>query len=358
MPEILIKIYPNLKYILPVPAMVVIVIYVLIGKRQLHLLRGFVAAILLGLALLAVGNFTNLGRWSGNSYLNANDFYHYYTGSKYTRELGYSNLYPASLVADDLTNRKYERQTIREVDKAWSHISVEKVLAEKGRYKGLFKGDRWQQFVKDIQFFKKRLTTNQWNYALGDNGYNATPVWTMVGGILSNIISTDNKWGMTVLALLDVFLILAALACVWRAFGYRTLLLMVVFFGTSYIITRLHPKGAFLRTDWIMCLVMAICMLKLKHYKTAGALTAYAALSRIFPAIFIFGIGVKFIYDLVRKRSINRRYLAYFASFTCTICIFVIASIAYGGGFEIWKEFASKIITPDGDELFIRGSTR
>ena len=345
MAKVLIDIYPDLKYILPVAAIGLVVIYVIMGSRPVHLLRGFLAATLFALAVLAVGNFTNLGRWPKNRYLNTYEFYHYYTGSKYARALGYTNLYPASLVADDLTKRKFTKGRIRDIETkdGLGSIGVEKVLAEKGRYMALFEDERWQVFVKDILFFKKRLETYDWNYALGDNGYNGTPVWTMVGGTLSNMISTDNEWGMTFLALLDVFLFFGALCCVWRAFGHRTALLMVVLLGTYFMMGHSSLKGAFLRTDWVMCLVMAVCMLKLEHYKTAGVLVAYATLSRIFPVIFMFGIGAKFVLEVVQRRTINRHYLSYFASFTVAIFVLVAASIAYSGGLEIWKEFAIKM---------------
>ena len=337
-------IYPYLKYVIPVGTIGVIVIYVLMDHRPMPLFRGFLVAILLSLVTLSVLNYTNLGRWTNNRYLNAMDFFHYYTGSKYLRELGYNNSNPATLVADDLTTRKFTGSHIRDPKKKFGFIGVEEVLGRKAYYKGLFEDERWQMFVKDVEYFKTRLQSSQWNYILNrDIGYNGTPVWAVLGGMLSHIISTDNEWGMSFLALLDVFLFLAGVACVWRAFGHRTALLMVIFFGSFFITSHLHPKGAFLRTDWIMCLVMAICMLKLEHYKIAGALTAYAALSRIFPAIFIFGLGAKFVLELVQRRSVNRRYLAYFASFSATVCILVAASIVYSGGLEIWNEFGIKI---------------
>jgi hypothetical protein len=46
-------------------------------------------------------------------------------------------------------------------------------------------------------------------------------------------------------------------------------------------------------------LVMAVCMLKKNHYRTAGALVAYSALARVFPAVYFFGLGGKFFWEFL-----------------------------------------------------------
>jgi len=62
--------------------------------------RGMLVAVLVLLAALALWNYVGMGAFRYGRYLNAYEFYHYYMGSKYAREIGYTNLYNASVVAD------------------------------------------------------------------------------------------------------------------------------------------------------------------------------------------------------------------------------------------------------------------
>ncbi len=270
------------------------------ARATVSFVSGMLLPILLCAALLAVGNYTEFGRWRYNSYLNAYEFYHYYMGSKYADEIGYTDLYNASLVADVETGRKYTnpKKSIRNLDTG-RYRSVDGVLEEAGAIKAKFGEERWQEWVKDIRWFKSQLHTGRWNGILRDKGYNATPVWSMlVGGLLSNNISTDNETGMLILSLLDPLLMALAFACVLWAFGPRTALFLVVLIGTSYMMKFSHMKGAYLRTDFTMSLVLSVCFLKKGWYKTSGALAGYSFLARVFPAVFLFGLGAKLLWDI------------------------------------------------------------
>lgn len=261
---------------------------------------GLALPVLLCAAVLAVGNYTKFGNWRYSSYLNAYEFYHYYMGSKYAAEIGYTDLYNASLVADVDTGRKYSnpKKSIRNLDTG-RYRSVEGVLAEADTYRDLFSEERWEEWLKDIRWFKSKLHTGRWNGILRDKGYNATPAWSMlVGGLLSNNVDTDDETGMFLLSLLDPLLMGLAFLCVLWAFGPRTALLLVVLIGTSYMMRFSHMKGAYLRTDFTMSLVMSVSFLKKGWYKTGGVLAGYSFISRVFPAVFLFGLGVKFLWDL------------------------------------------------------------
>lgn len=299
-----------LYYKLPIAAIVLLALYCLLDRKKIRahlgetiegLIRGFLLFALLMSAVLAAGNYTNFAKWRYGSFLNAYEFYHYYLGTKYAHEIGYSHLYNASLIADEETGLKYNnpRKTIRDLETG-RHVPIDGILAQRDRFKGLFSEPRWEEWKKDIEFFKQELTTGRWNGVLSDKGYNGTPVWGMlVGGIFSNPISTDDRTGMNFLASLDLILIALATLCVIYAFGPRAALLMLIFLGTSYMSRFSHMKGSFLRTDFAMSLVMAVCMLKKNHYRTAGALVAYSALARVFPAVYFFGLGAKFFWEFL-----------------------------------------------------------
>ncbi len=300
----------DLQYILPVAATIMVAIFYLLGRglirramgeRMLMAARGFMMAPLLAVAILAVENYRATDYYRFDSYLNAYEFYHYYIGTKYAREVGYTNMYAASLVADYDTGLKWKHSTgtIRELATG-RRVNHQQVLNNADKYRALFSEKRWEEFKKDIEYFKANLVQFRWNGVLRDKGYNGTPVWSMlVGGLLSNRISTDSSRGMMFLALLDPLLILAAFVMVVWAFGPRTALLMIILLGTNYMMKWWHMKGAYLRTDWAMSMVMAVCLIRKDKFAAAGALTGFAMLSRIFPAVLLFGIGAKFFWSLV-----------------------------------------------------------
>jgi hypothetical protein len=62
---------------------------------------------------------------------------------------------------------------------------------------------------------------------------------------------------------------------------------------------HVHMKGAFLRTDFVVALVGAMCMLRKGRHGLAGALVGTSSLIRVFPVIFLFGAGVKLASELI-----------------------------------------------------------
>jgi len=320
-----------------------------LGPRSYTWVRGVFLAVLVMCSCFAVGNYTRWGKWRNGNYVNAWEFYHYYMGSKYSPELGYMNLYGATLAADSETGLKFGNQAkagkknIRNL-RTGAYISIARALEAKQKYKELFTEARWKEFVDDVGEFKRRLVQRRWNLILRDKGYNATPVWTfLVRTLLSNRIPASSQGGMLFLALLDPLLIALAMACVWWAFGSRAVMLAITLLGTHYMMHFSHMQGAFLRTDWAMCAVMAVCMLKKEHYKTAGCLLAYSTLSRMFPAVLFFGIGAKFFWDMVMNRRIARNYIGFFGAATVTVVVLVACSLVQPKGPELWTDFRTKI---------------
>lgn len=344
----------RLQYTVPTLTIVILLLFCVVSRRWFKWLfgegvslgmRGLLTALLIPLAALAVGNYTDFGKFRYGSYFNAYEFYHYYIGTKYAPEVGYSHMYNASLVADDETGARHKtgKQTIRDLSDG-KHKNKDIFLKKSEEYKALFTPARWQEFLKDIRFFKAELTAGRWNGMLSDKGYNGTPFWTMwVGGLLSENVDTGNRKGMLALALLDPLLITIAALCVWRAFGFRALLIMLIVIGTSYVMKYSHMKGAYLRTDFAMSLVIAVCMLKLNHYRTAGALMMYAAMSRVFPAVFFFAAGVKLVQSVVLHWRPSLRRLGW----GCVLFVLLTAVFAVGlhtGAPDGWMLNLAKLV--------------
>lgn len=327
----------KLEYVVPISASVLVAVSTLAyairraepraaGTNRFY--QFVIGALLTLLAFLAAGNYISWGNWRYGAFVNAYEFYHYYIGSKYSPEVGYYHMYDATVVADSQTGKKFAKTTIRNLTTGVK-METSKVMAEQEKYRSLFSEARWQEFLMDIRWFKTKLTPGRFGDMIGDKGYNATPVWTMlVGGILSENVSTTDRapaiveypmrgfravlsWlfgedpfpgepnGMLFLALLDIFLIVAAACCVVWAFGYRAALLMLIVLGTSYVMKYSHMKGAYLRTDFTMALIFGICLLKKQRYAPAGAFIAYSCLSRVFPAVFFFGMGAKLAWHAI-----------------------------------------------------------
>jgi poly-gamma-glutamate synthesis protein (capsule biosynthesis protein) len=128
------------------------------------------------------------------------------------------------------------------------------------------------------------------------------------------------------------------------------------------MMTFVHIKGAFLRLDWVVCLVVSTCLLKKGWYKTAGALMAYSALARVFPAIFLFGIGVKFGFrclnyavEAVRSRKFRMpdatdwRYVAFFLAFAIAAALLMGVTTWSDGDLHRWESFSKKIAIHNND---------
>ncbi len=177
-----------------------------------------------------------------------------------------------------------------------------------------------------------------------DHGYNGTPAWSfVVGGLLTRHLPVREPVGRWLMLLLDPLLLLGTVVAVGWAFGVRAALLMVVFVGTHYLLSWGHLKGALLRTDFAMCSVLAVCMVKKGRYKIAGALLGWATLSRVFPGLLLLGPAALLLVELVRDRHLDRRLLSMLVASAVTMAVVVLASCAYFGGTAIWHEWSSKI---------------
>lgn len=277
-----------LRHLVPLGAAGLVIAFAVPGRASRR--RG--KSILLGAcAALAVGNYTDFGRWPHGSYVNSWEFFHYYLGSRYAPELGYTELYAAALVADVETGRKFAhpKDSVRDLSNA-ECIPLRAVLERREEIVARFTTDRWAAFKDDVRHFKGELSRARWDAIFHDKGYNATPVWTMFVGRLTNGIDTSRPGGLMALSLLDPLLMLIAVVAVWRSFDVRTALLMIVLIGTHMTMSHTHMKGALLRTDWVMSLVLAVCALKANRPVLGGAFAAYAAAARVFPAFFAIGL--------------------------------------------------------------------
>jgi hypothetical protein len=313
-----------------------------VKRRRIRKGRTVLSAVLAVLALVAVLGYFDFGYYPKFSrFLNPHDLYHYYLGSKYSREVGYLQLYRCTVVADWENNGQGRQSSVRNMED-YSFTPVTAVIQDAARYKALFTKSRWREFRTDIRFFRA-LLGKRWETVVGDMGYNATPVWNMVGRVLTNAIPTSSPLGLGFLISLDLALITIMILLVQKAFGTETALFTVIFFGTCFCMSYTHIRGGFLRLDWVAMLVMSLSLLKMGRYKTAGALMGYSGMARIFPLAFVIGLGGKCLWDFLRTRTLNRKYLEFFGVFAVVCGALLAVSIWDDGGIQHWLEFKRKI---------------
>jgi hypothetical protein len=300
--------------------------------------------LLVVLVLFSIACYFDFGQYPKHGrFMNPHGWFHYYLGAKYLRDNGYHDFYRAVVVANADNNGKLINPRMRNLE-TYAREDPAAVLRDADRYR--FTPQRWAEFKHDVAYFQSIFIPRRWPGVVLDKGFNATPVWSMVGGTLAALVPTQNRTGMVLLLALDILLVLLAAGVIWRTFGWRAAALVLIYLGTHFAFFMYNVneiRGAFLRLDWIAALLIAVCLLRLKWYKTAGALVAYAALSRVFPLIFVFGLGAKLLWDLIEHRRLTPGYVRFFAAFVAVCAALTAMSVLWSGGLGLWSDFIEKL---------------
>lgn len=310
------------------------------ATRRLTRLRDVTLGVCGALSLLC---WFNLGHFHFDGYVHYYDQYHYYIGAKYFRELGYTRLYPCTALAmaryQPARASAVARLKIRNlVDNRLEGAEV--ALAHPDECLQQFSPERWRDFQRDVDFFRSNLSWNTFNEALRDHGYNATPVWGMVGGALANL-GPASRDRVLWIGLLDPLLLLAMWGFVLWAFGWRTACVALVFWGCNYPARYWWNGGALLRMDWLFAAVAGVCLVKKERPLTGGFLLGWATLLRIFPGFLVAALLLKIVFACARARTLvvtpaQRRFVLGGA---LAVALLVPLSAAASGGFSAWRGF-------------------
>jgi len=326
-------------------AAALVFLYRLVDLGRLKPYKTFQVLLVL-LAYISIVCYFDFGYYPKHGrFMNPHGWFHYYIGSKYARELGYYDLYRAVVVANAENNGELVQTRLRNLN-TYGFENASTVMQNAEQYKNLFTPERWDEFTEDIRYFQSIFIPRRWPGVVEDKGYNATPTWNMVGGFLTNTVSTQSRLGMLFLLSLDMALVFIMLMLVSRAFGWRASAFTLIYVCTHFAFFMYNVneiRGAFLRLDWVTLAVMTICLLKLNHYKTAGGLMAYAGMARIFPLVLLFGLCAKLVWDVCTTRKLNTKYIEFFAAFAVVSMILIGCSILWSGGFGLWEDFFEKI---------------
>jgi hypothetical protein len=269
--------------------------------------------------------------------------YHHYVGGKYFRELGYTDLYACTVVADQQDGFAIPpaQRPVRDLATGGVRTAAD-VLAREPGCAARFGPARWDAFRADVAWFRARTPPRQWAQTLTDHGMNATPAWTILGTWLAGA-GPVGEARVRAVALADPLLLAAAWAALFWGFGWRPACVALVFWGTNAPAQASWTAGAFLRQDWFAASAFGLALLRRGLPAAGGAALTAAALLRVFPAFLVAAVGLRGLATWARRRSrgpalADRRFvLGCLAAAVAGVAV----STAVAGRLDAWPAFAA-----------------
>ncbi len=308
--------------------------------------------VLLAVASAAQATAPDLWAFATSPWVRVWNVYHYYLGSKYFAELGYGDLYVASLAADD-AGWWSGIDRVRDLE---THEVVPRDAALAGyRPEEHFTPERWAAFRRDVAALQPQRPPDQWDGIFRDRGYNPPPLWTAVGGLLARLPASW-PWALKLLCSLDLAILAATFLLIRRTFGARSAALALLFFALNPV-NEGRIVGSFLGYDWFAALASGFCLWRRGRTIPAAGLLAYAAGTRIFPAVFLVAAGIAIAARAWRAGSVARRELRFAAALAaCGLVAFAIGALgvrgAGGSRGGAWGDFAAEISRHNAEHRF------
>jgi len=281
--------------------------------------------------------------------------YHYYLGAKYFDELGYTQLYKQSLVAD-AEGPGYLKE-VKKIRDLTTYRYVNSKEHRQGKRLDTFSDERWDEFKADLAYLTSRRGPDFWKQALRDRGYNPSPAWNAIGSRLTNLLSIRHPVSQTALVLLDLLLVLAAFGVSVRAYGWARSALVLA----SFYLWFGHPErlfGQIYILDWFAASWAGIACWRLGRARTAGALIGYAAMVRIFPIVLLAGPLAHLGLRALQKKPPAANHRRLLAGAAAAMLILFLAGTVGGQskGLSSWKMFAGNIVHHSAEHAY--GSRR
>jgi hypothetical protein len=303
---------------------------------------------LAGLGLVAFLAWFNFGAYGLGTYIHHYEFFHYYLGSKYSSELGYTGLYACVGAAEIEEGRRKEVYTRWMRDLRTNEIRQgDAFVADFAHCRNRFtSADRWNEFKHDVEYFRTHLDPEVWHHAVTDHGYNPSPVWTVLGKALAST-GPASPGQIAFLSWVDPLLLLGIGTAVGWAFGWRVLSVALIWWGTNHLSRYYFIGGAFLRHDWLLLAILALCFAKMGRMTLSGAALTWSALIRVFPAIIATGLLLKILIDSVQAKRlcITAAHARFLAGGLLALAVWLPLSLTVRGlddrPFAVWDEFFS-----------------
>jgi hypothetical protein len=238
-----------------------------------------------------------------SEYYHRHEFFHYYLGSKYFKEIGYNQLYECTAVAEIELGRRASvaNREIRDLRvNLIKQVKDTYILTDPGQCKNRFTAARWEDWKKDVDWFYHSSVGSYWDNMQKDHGYNPPPVWTMTGKFFGSFAPAGDKY-FKILSMIDVAFHVGIVLLFYWAFGFRAMAVMTVFWGCNAPANFYWTGGAFLRQDWLFFLVASLCCARKRKFFLAGGALTWSALLRVFPMIFFGGWGIMVLFEIIRR---------------------------------------------------------
>jgi hypothetical protein len=310
--------------------------------------------LLIALGAVAAVCWFNCFQFHQGFYLHSGEIFHHYVGAKYFRELSYSRLYDCTVLADYGSGYRFpaDKRPVRRLGSNRIDWATD-VLADREACTRHFSPERWGSFQRDVGWFRARFHPRRWASITTDRGFNSTPVWNIAASLLANT-GPASKTRVLTLALLDPLLLLVMWGFVAWAFGWRTLCVALIYWGTNYPALFGWTGGAFLRQDWLASAIIGLCLLRRGKFAASGMLLTLSVLLRMTPAILIAGLGLKVLCLAWRERSLTLRlpHRRFAVGCVTALAIALPVSLLISGG-GAWTDFARNsrvdLGTPSGN---------
>ena len=259
---------------------------------------------LVALGLAAVVAWTNLGYFHYASIIHPHDMPHNYLGAKYSRELGYTDLYRCVARAEAELGHPPSQYTAWARDLRTNQLAPVRQLNETGGRCEQFSEARWAAFVADVRNVREGGREDRRGEFYNDHGFNASPLGLIPARWITTALPST-RGGLAAIVVVDWLVLALTGTIIARTFGWRVLVLALVWWGTSYA-TRYHfTGGGVLRNDWLLLTVASIALVRGERDFAGGAAVVWATLVKVFPAVL--GVGLVFheIGRIWRGRSLD-----------------------------------------------------
>jgi hypothetical protein len=297
------------------------------------------------MGVLAFLTYFNFGFFHFPNFIHGWDTFHYYIGSKYFKEISYERLYECVAIADSEEPNLRRRVELRKMTNLRTNQveTTADILAHPERCKSHFTPERWESLKHDLRYFRTLENPRRWDDAQTDHGYNGTPVWNIMGTILTNL-GPASRTQVLILDSIDCILVVLLSLMIWWAFGWRTLTVALIVFSTNFPSRWYWTGGSLLRWDWLFWMVAAVCLLKKERFFYGGMCLAYTTLLRIFPGFMFVAPLIAAVYHYVKHREVEKRFLRFFMGAAVAVAILVPVSVVTAGGPQAYPAFVRNTI--------------
>ncbi|MHB8874066.1 MAG: hypothetical protein ACYC8T_10305 [Myxococcaceae bacterium] len=289
------------------------------------------------LAVFAWGHFGSLR--GGGAVVHIWEQFHFYLGAKYQKELGWFDIYKATLLADRESARVLGGVASTRDLRTFEVVPVSEALSDAARVRAAFSDERWSEFKRDWMVLAA-MPVN-WAPIISDHGNSESPAWSIVAHPVAAMVPLS-MGGLTFIALLDMALMGALWWFVFRTFGVRAGSVALVVAASLPNVFD-YTFGSFLRWDWFFALGMAMCFLKRGRFATAGAFFGFAVATKLFPLFFGVALLFQAAFVTLRERKVAVRYLRFGAGALGSLAAAVVISSVMLGTPRVWLDYKDRI---------------